>query len=119
MSSASKASKVEVDDEPLAPEEVVDERDVSPRLVAPTTQGHRVRAFPSQGGTTVEIRSSDFALGGIEHPDVSWDFRVNKFTVPVGEDGISQEAADWLTSSFPASFAFTDEGEPEVEESEG
>lgn len=83
--------------------EVTDERDISPRVVKQSLKGQRVRAIPALGGTTIEIRDTDFAKGGIDHPTVTWDFRIDDFTVPVGEV-LSREAAEYLCNSFPDSF---------------
>jgi len=91
--------------EPLSVEEVVDVADTAPRAPAPDTSGVRVEAIPYQNCTTVVIRKVDFALGGIDHPDVEWDFRIDNFTVKVG-DGISQEAADFLVNGYPEQFKY-------------
>lgn len=94
---------------PLNPDEVVDARDVSPRAAAPVLTGKRVRAVPRNGGTVVEIRSSDFAYYGIEHPDVRFaDTRF--FNLNVDDNGLSEEAAKFLTEKFPETFEFVDEG---------
>lgn len=92
-------------DSKLSATEVKDEADVSPRINTTNTGGERVRAIPAKGGTTVIIRALDFANNGIEHGEVTWDFRKDNFTVEVGSD-ISKEAADWLTKSFPTSFEY-------------
>lgn len=83
---------------------VVDTADKSPRHLSDKGK-KRVRAIPFQNCTTVVIRESDFKLGGVNHKEVTWDFRVEDFTVVVGE-GISQEAADYLTSNFPDDFQY-------------
>lgn len=70
-----------------------------------TVKPERIKAYPFSGGTTIIIRDSDFAKGGVEHPTVSWDYRVDDFTLTVG-NGISKEAADYLTKNFPDSFKF-------------
>jgi hypothetical protein len=86
---------------------VVDTADKTPRHLSAKGQ-RRVRAITFASGTTVIIRKQDFALGGVDHEEVVWDFRVDDFTVAVGE-GISAEAADYLTSNFPDSFVYVDE----------
>lgn len=84
--------------------EVVDTADTSPRQEA--AKGEKVRAIPFAHGTTVIIRAQDFkTAGNIEHPDVTWDFRVNDFCATVGEN-ISKEAADFLTKNYPDSFQY-------------
>lgn len=65
----------------------------------------RVKAIPFFGGTTVIIRDTDFQKGNIEHDTVTWDYRIDEFTVRIGE-GISKEAADYLVNNFPDSFKF-------------
>lgn len=72
---------------------------------AVTAKPERIKAFPFSGGTTIIIRDSDFEKGGVEHSTVSWDYRVDDFTITVGS-GISKEAADYLTKNFPDSFKF-------------
>ena len=69
------------------------------------TSVKRIKAIPFSGGTTVIVRAVDFANAGVEHPDVTWDYRIDNFTVAVG-DGISAEAASVLVSKFPGSFEF-------------
>lgn len=92
---------------PLSPSEVKDEAvkatPVAPKAAPPAK---RVRAKPFAGGTTVVIRDSDFARGGISHPRVEWDFRRNNFTVPVGNGGLSKEAAEYLVNTFPSQFEY-------------
>lgn len=72
----------------------------------------RVKAYPAvitksgQTGTTVEVRSSDFRSNGIEHDTVTFDFRVNDCSLPVGDGGLSKEAADFLTKNYPDSFKY-------------
>ena len=90
-------SEPEPQPEPLVVEDVVDVADTIPREPAPDTSGVRIQAVPYQNCTTVLIRRGDFALGGIDHDDVEWDFRIDNFTVKVG-DGISHEAADFLVN---------------------
>ena len=77
--------------------------DVAPVEVAPS--GKRIQAIPFSGGTTVVIRDIDFNAGGVEHPAVTWDYRINDFTVEVGK-GITEQAANFLVQSFPDSFKF-------------
>lgn len=97
----------------LAPSEVADSADISPRAPASDTSGKRVRAIPAvitKSGDTasrVEIRRSDFASKGIDHPAVVFDFKKDRFTLPVGSPGgLTQEAADFLTKNYPTSFEF-------------
>lgn len=79
-------------------------RDSAPAEV--TSVGKRVKAVPFSGGTTVVVRSSDFQkAGNIDHPDVTWDYRVDDFTVEVGKE-INAEAANFLVNSYPDSFQF-------------
>jgi hypothetical protein len=91
----------------MAKDVVVDTADKSPRHLSDKTK-KRVKAIPFQNCTTVVIRESDFQLGGINHKEVTWDFRVEDFTVAVG-DGISKEAADYLTSNFSNDFQYVGE----------
>lgn len=65
----------------------------------------RIKAIPFSNGTTVIVRAVDFSAAGVEHPDVKWDYRIDDFTVAVG-DGITAEAANVLVSKFPDSFKF-------------
>lgn len=84
---------------------VVDTSDVTPRQEV-NTGGKRIQAIPFSGGTTVVVRSIDFHNAGkIDHPDVTWDYRVDDFTVEV-DKGITAEAANFLVDRFPASFRF-------------
>lgn len=91
----------------MAKDVVVDTADKSPRHLSDKSK-KRVRAIPFQNCTTVVIRESDFKLGDVDHKEVTWDFRVDDFTVVVGE-GISKEAADYLTTSFPGDFEYVGE----------
>jgi hypothetical protein len=91
--------------ESLTVDDIVDEADTSPRAPAPDTSGTRIEAIPYQNCTTVVIRSSDFAANGVNHPDVTWDFRVDKFTVKVGEK-ISEEAAELLVKNYSSQFKY-------------
>ena len=91
---------------------VVDEVDAvdsvdSLNEAAPETKtvSKRVKATPFSGGTTVIIRNSDFEKFGVEHAGVTWDYRINDFTVAVGE-GITEEAANALVNNLPDSFKF-------------
>jgi hypothetical protein len=93
----------------LSPDEVKDERDVTPRVGGEKPTGKRVRAIPYHNATTVRIRPMDFKLGGIDHPKVEWDFRKDNFTVAVGPE-LSQEAADYLTENFPTDFEYINDG---------
>lgn len=85
--------------------DIKDTRDVSPRAPKPNTKGERVRAIPAKGGTTVEVKKADFAAHGIDNPTVTWDFRKDNFTVPVGPV-LSKAAADFLCETFPTSFEY-------------
>jgi hypothetical protein len=91
----------------LAPSEVVDDADTSPRVGA-DLKGKRVRAIPGAGGTTVVVRKVDFKNNGIDHPEVKFDFRKDRFTLAVGdkEGQLSQEAADFLTENYPVQFEY-------------
>lgn len=93
----------------LKPEEVTDERDTTPRLA--TAKGKRLRAIPStqHNETTIIIKKKDFADHEIKHPDVTFDFRRDGFTVPVGKK-LSPEAADFLAEEFPMQFEYVNEG---------
>lgn len=71
----------------------------------PTIAKKKIKAIPFSNGTTVVIRAIDFENAGIKHPDVTWDYRIDNFTVSVG-DKITNEAANLLVSKFPESFAF-------------
>lgn len=93
----------------LEPSEVKDERDTTPRVENEKPKGKLVRAIPYMNATTIRIRPMDFKNGGIDHKQVEWDFRKNNFTVPVGEE-LSQEAADYLTKSFPTDFEYINDG---------
>lgn len=77
----------------------------APVEVAKTVSVKRIKAIPFSGGTTVVVRAVDFANAGVEHSDVTWDYRIDNFTVAVG-DGISAEAANLLVKKFPGSFEF-------------
>lgn len=94
-----------------------DTADVSPRAEAPNLSGKRVRAIPAvitksgDNATTVEVRKSDFAAKGIDHPTVVFDYRKDNYTVGVGDGApLSQEAADFLTKNYPVSFEYMNEG---------
>ena len=105
--------------ESLSPSEVQDARDTSPRVEAKPVTGKRVRAITYKGGTQVHVRRSDFANNGIDHDDVTWDFRQVKgdFAIPVGtEKGeLSEEAAKMLTEKFPAQFEYINDAPAESE----
>lgn len=87
---------------------VRDEQDTTVTAPGPDLSGKRVRAIPAKGGTTVIVRRADFKNVGIDHSDVTWDFRVERFTVSVGDgDGqISAEAAKFLTENYRESFEY-------------
>jgi hypothetical protein len=94
-------------DSKLSAAEVKDEADTSPRVVTSDLSGERVRAIPAKGGTTVIVNAKDFTDHGIDHPAVTWDFRLDSFTVEVGVGkAISKEAADFLTKNYPQSFEY-------------
>lgn len=80
-----------------------DEADVAPRQAS--SVGKRIKAITFTNGTTVVVRSSDFKKHGVNHHDVTWDYRIDDFTVAVGK-GITAEAADFLTGKFPDSFVY-------------
>jgi len=90
-----------------------DEADVSPRA-AVNSGGKRVRAIPAtitksgDTSTVVEVRKTDFARNGIDHPTITFDLQRDNFVVPVGEgpNCLSPEAADFLTSRYPTSFEY-------------
>lgn len=87
---------------------VVDVADTTSQLPAQLS-GKRVKAIPFANGTTVVVRKEDFAAAGkIDHADVTWDYRIDDFTVEVGK-GISQEAADFLVENYSDSFQFVGE----------
>ena len=65
----------------------------------------RLKAIPFSGGTTVVVRDVDFSNAGVDHPTVTWDYRIDGFTVIVG-DKITDEAANILVNKFPDSFKF-------------
>lgn len=88
--------------------DVVDVADTSPR-VSNAAGGKLLKAVPFGSATTVVVRSSDFKqAGNIDHPDVEWDFRVNDFTVTVGDE-ISSEAAEFLVKKYSDSFQYVGE----------
>lgn len=87
---------------PLSPSEVPDE---GVRAAAPKIDGKRVRAIPYENGSTIEVTKADFANHQINHPKVVWDYRKDNMTVKVG-DGISEEAAEFLTKNYPTSFEY-------------
>lgn len=117
-SSASETPAAVGPSESLTPEQeneirANDTADVSPRAPEPDTSGKRVRAIPAVitkttgNATTIEVRKSDFAAKGIDHPTVTFDERKDRFTLPVGKPGgLSQEAADFLTKNYPTSFEY-------------
>jgi hypothetical protein len=90
-----------------------DTADTSPRAPEPDLSGKRVRAIPAVitrttgNATTIEVRKSDFASKGIDHPTVVFDERKERFTLPVGKPGgLSEEAAEFLTKNYPTSFEY-------------
>lgn len=84
-------------------EKVAEDAPVQPQPVA--RGGKRIKAFPFAGGTTVVIRDVDFGAGNVEHSTVTWDYRIDDFTVEVGK-GITEEAANYLVKNYPDSFKF-------------
>ena len=86
-----------------------DDRDTVERAPGPDTSGKRVRAIPTHGGTAVTVSTADFEQVGVKgHPTVSWSFKKDNFTVPVGNDSgqISQAAADAITKHEPLRFEY-------------
>jgi hypothetical protein len=85
----------------------------TPKAAGPDTSGKRVRYIAYGGGTHAELRRADFAREGLDHPDVSANFRNNVFTFEVGEGKgkLSQEAADLITKKYPTMFEFLNENE--------
>lgn len=91
----------------LSAAEVADVADSSPRANTTDTTGDRVRAIPAKGGTTIQVSKADFAAAGIDHATVTFDFRKDHFTLPVGKgQGLTKEAADFLTKNYPTSFEY-------------
>ena len=89
--------------EDQAPIEIPDERDTVKRQPSQRFSGKVVKATPTHGGTTIEMRSEDWANVGIEgHPLVRWDFLLNKFMVPV--ETLSDEALTYLLEHDPNRF---------------
>lgn len=86
--------------------DVVDVADTAPRYTAP--KGKKIKAVPFSNATTVVVRAEDFKSAGIEHKDVTWDFRLDDFCVVVG-DVISKEAADFLVKNYSDSFHYVGE----------
>lgn len=87
---------------PLDPSELPDE---GVRAAGPKTDGKRIRAIPYENGSTIVVDKRDFASHGIDHPKVTWDYRKDNMTLKVG-DGISEEAAEFLTKNYPTSFEY-------------
>ena len=86
-----------------APIEIPDERDVVKRQPRQKFSGKVVRATPTHGGTTIEMRPEDWANVGIhDHKLVKWDFLLNKFMVPAEE--LSDEALAYLLEHDPNRF---------------
>lgn len=104
--------------ETLTPGDVTDERDNAPRIPAPELSGKRVRAIPYKGGTQIHLRRQDFANYGVDHPDVTWDFRKIKgnMSVPVDDsekpvkNTLTSEAAEMLVDKFPTQFEYMNDG---------
>ena len=98
-------------DSELTHADVNDEKDSAVKAPGPDLSGKRVRAIPAKGGTTVLVRRADFRQKGIDHGDVTFDFRKDRFTLPVGsKDGqLSEKAADFLTKNYPESFEYLSE----------
>lgn len=88
-----------------AVDDVVDEADTAPREEKKTHSGKKIKAIPFSNGTTVIVRNVDFEKVGVKHANVTWDYRIDNFTVTVGE-GITEEAACALVNHFPDSFQF-------------
>lgn len=88
-------------------DEVVDTADTAIRHVVDA--GKKLKAIPFSEATTVVVRQEDFKKNGdIKHDTVTWDFRVNDFTVTVGQE-ISKEAADFLVKNYSDSFKYVGE----------
>lgn len=104
----------------LTAAEVTDAADTSPRAVNKKLTGKRIRAIPAvltkagDRATSVELRPSD--LEGAGGPKLSrgltWDSRVNSFTLPVGGDSnpLTDEVAEFLTEKYPTSFEYINQG---------
>lgn len=91
---------------PLDSSEVTDTRDTSPRSPEPV-QGKYLKAFPARGATALLIPASDFlTYGGIEHPDVYFDYFVNGFKVLVGSSDLTKEGAEFLSKRYPDTFKY-------------
>lgn len=86
--------------------------------VKPNLKGKRVRAIPTvitksgDHSTKVKLSAADFASKGIKQSAVEWSFKNDNFTVPVGEgpNTLSEEAAEFITSNFPTSFEYMNDG---------
>lgn len=100
----------------LTPEEqeevrASDSRD-NARRARSDTSGKRIRAIPAvitksgDRSSRVEVSKENFRDKGIDHPSVTFDFQKDNFTLPVGENGVSEEAADFLTKNYPTSFEY-------------
>jgi hypothetical protein len=92
----------------LSAAEVTDDRDNAPRLKEDTS-GKRIRAIPAHPGQTtgVVVHKNDFAKHDVEHPTIEFNFRKDGFTLPVGKrGGVSEDAAEFLTSEFPQQFEY-------------
>ena len=95
---------------PLDISEVTDDRDVVSREPA-APAGRYLKAYPAKGATTLLIPSSDFKqYGGINHGDVTFDFRHNTFKILVGSPELSNEAAEFLAARYPETFRFVAKG---------
>lgn len=91
---------------PLSPAEVNDTADTAVKAEASDLSGKRVRAIPPMNANTVIVSEADFESVGIKNTTVTWDFRVDQYTVPVSENGLTEKAADYLTKTHPLSFEY-------------
>ena len=90
-------------DEGQPPIEIPDDRDTVKRQPTQRFSGKVVKATPTHGGTTIEMRPEDWANVGIAgHPLVRWDFLINKFMVPA--ESLTPEALDYLLEHDPSRF---------------
>jgi hypothetical protein len=101
----------------LSPAEVTDDRDNAPRL-KDNLSGKRIRAIAAHPGqtTAVVVHKSDFARHNVEHNTIEFNFRKDNFTLPVGKNGVSEDAAEFLTSGFPMQFEYMGGNESEADE---
>lgn len=116
---APRADQAPADDLSPAEQAEIRETDTADkaRRTSHDLSGKRLRAIPAiitnngDTGTTVQVRRVDFDSVGIDHDTVTFDQRKDNYTLPVGENGISEKAADYLAKNFPLSFEYMDNGE--------